>query len=143
MPKSEVDSIEVIKTDQEGNEENIINVELNARNIKMCCAVNPEEYQKISRCSSTQEMWHKVQVTYNYKGTDEIRETKANMPTHGYELSKKKNGKCVKDLFKRLSYITNDLDALRRKFINRELVRKVLGVRSNHGKPNQTRITAI
>ena len=38
------------------------------------CAVNAEDYQKISRCKTAQEMWKKLEITY--EGTSDVKMSK-------------------------------------------------------------------
>ena len=41
------------------------------------CALNPNEFNRISACKSAKEIWMKLQVAH--EGTSEVRETKINM----------------------------------------------------------------
>ncbi|VFQ69802.1 unnamed protein product [Cuscuta campestris] len=58
------------KTEDEFDAEDIKKVENYANAINMLyCAVNPDDYRKISCCSTAKEMWDKLDVTY--EGTDQ------------------------------------------------------------------------
>ncbi|VFQ88759.1 unnamed protein product [Cuscuta campestris] len=61
----------VPKTEDEFDAEDIKKVENYAKAINMLyCAVNPDDYRKISCCTTAKEMWDKLEVTY--EGTDQI-----------------------------------------------------------------------
>ena len=69
-------------------------------------------------------MWDKLRLIY--EGTSQVKETKANLLVHEYELFKMKPEEIISDMFTRLSEITNGLKGLGRDYSNVELVRKVL-----------------
>ncbi|VFQ96151.1 unnamed protein product [Cuscuta campestris] len=65
------------KTEDEFDAEDIKKVENYAKAINMLyCAVNPDDYRKISCCSTAKEMWDKLEVTY--EGTDQASKKKGN-----------------------------------------------------------------
>lgn len=90
----------------------------------MQCAINPDEYSRVSNCSSAMEMWNKLKLIY--EGTSEVKETKANMLITEYELFRMKNDETISEMFARLSGITNGLKSLGKAYTDTELVRKVL-----------------
>ena len=98
-------------------------INFNAMNI-MQCAIDPNEFSRISMCISAKEMWDKLALIY--EGTSEVRETKANMLVQDYELFKMKSDETISEMFARLSQLTNGLKALGKEYTNAELVRKVL-----------------
>ncbi|MQL92331.1 hypothetical protein Taro_024956 [Colocasia esculenta] len=53
----------------------------------MQCAVHPNEYSRVSTCTSAKEMWDKLELIY--EGTSEIRESKGHMRGECPELKKK------------------------------------------------------
>ena len=55
-----------------------------------------------------------------------MKETKANLLVHEYELFKMKPEESISEIFAKLSEITNGLKALEKEYSNLELVRKVL-----------------
>ena len=61
-----------------------------------------------------------------YEGNSQVKETKANLLVHVYELFKMKPEESISKIFARLSEITNGLKGLRKEYSNSELVRKVL-----------------
>ncbi|VFQ97365.1 unnamed protein product [Cuscuta campestris] len=115
----------VPKTQDEFDAEDIKKVENYAKAINMLyCAVNPDDYQKISCCTTAKEMWDKLEVTY--EGTDQVREAKIDFLTQEYELFRMKEGEKIDDMFDRFSKIINDLHALKKTYANKVLVRKIL-----------------
>ncbi|VFQ93042.1 unnamed protein product [Cuscuta campestris] len=88
------------------------------------CAVNPDDYRKISCCTTAKEMWDKLEVTY--EGTDQVREAKLDFLTQEYEMFRMKEGEKIDDMFDRFSKIINDLHALKKTYANKDLVRKIL-----------------
>ena len=66
-------------------------------------------------------MWDELEITY--EGTRQIRQIKANMLTHEYELFHMKEDEKIDEMFERLSFIVNNLDALGKTLTDEELVR--------------------
>ncbi|VFQ66904.1 unnamed protein product [Cuscuta campestris] len=70
-PMKKVGETTVPKTENEFDAEDIKKIENYAKAINMLyCAVNPDDYRKISCCTTAKEMWDKLEVTY--EGTDQI-----------------------------------------------------------------------
>ncbi|VFQ65582.1 unnamed protein product [Cuscuta campestris] len=64
-PMKKVNEKLVPKTEDEFDAEDIKKVENYAKAINMLyCAVNPDDYRKISCCTTAKEMWDKLEVTY-------------------------------------------------------------------------------
>ncbi|VFQ84544.1 unnamed protein product [Cuscuta campestris] len=113
------------KTEDEFDAEDIKKVENYAKAINMLyCAVNPDDYRKISCCTTAKEMWDKLEVTY--EGTDQVREAKIDFLTHEYKMFRMKPGEKIDDMFNRFSKIINDLHSLKKTYANKDLVRKIL-----------------
>ncbi|VFQ83856.1 unnamed protein product [Cuscuta campestris] len=113
------------KTEDEFDAEDIKKVENYAKAINMLYyAVNPDDYRKISCCSTAKEMWDKLEVTY--EGTDQVREAKIDFLTKEYEMFRMKEHENIDDLFDRFSKIVNNLHALKKTYTDRDLVRKIL-----------------
>ncbi|VFQ98975.1 unnamed protein product [Cuscuta campestris] len=124
-PMKKVDEKLVPKTEDEFDAEDIKKVENYAKAINMLyCAVNPDDYRKISCCTTAKEMWDKLEVTY--EGTDQVREAKIDFLMQEYEMFRMKEGKKMDDMFDRFSKIINDLHALKKTYANKDLVRKIL-----------------
>ncbi|VFR01312.1 unnamed protein product [Cuscuta campestris] len=112
------------KTEDEFDAEDIKKVENYAKAInRLYCAVNPDDYRKISCCSTAKEMWDKLEVTY--EGTDQVREAKIDFLTQEYEMFRMKEHEKIDDMFDRFSKIVNDLHALKNTYTDRDLVRKI------------------
>ena len=47
------------------------------------CSILPSEYEKLSTCSTSHEIWRKLEVVY--KGTDQVKDTKINLLISQYE----------------------------------------------------------
>ncbi|VFQ60209.1 unnamed protein product [Cuscuta campestris] len=113
------------KTEDEFDAEDIKKVENYAKAINMLyCAINPDDYRKISCYSTAKEMWDKLEVTY--EGTDQVREAKIDFLTQEYEMFRMKEHEKIDDMFDRFSKIVNDLHALKKTYTDRDLVRKIL-----------------
>ncbi|VFQ73413.1 unnamed protein product [Cuscuta campestris] len=101
IPMKKVGETTVPKTEDEFDAEDIKKIENYAKAINMLyCAVNPDDYRKISYCITAKEMWDKIEVTYE--------------------------GEKIDDMFYRFSKIINDLHALKKTYTNKDLVRKIL-----------------
>ncbi|VFQ93899.1 unnamed protein product [Cuscuta campestris] len=120
-----VDEKLIPKTEDEFDAEDIKKVENCAKAINMLyCAVNPDDYRKISCCTTTKEMWDKLEVTY--EGTDQVQEAKIDFLTQEYEMFRMKEHEKIDDMFDRFSKIVNDVHALKKTYTDRDLVRKIL-----------------
>ncbi|VFQ70056.1 unnamed protein product [Cuscuta campestris] len=125
VPMKKVGETTVPKTEDEFDAEDIKKIENYAKAINMLyCAVNPDDYRKISCCTTAKEMWDKLEVTY--EGTDQVREAKNDFLTQEYEMFRMKEGEKIDDMFDRFSKIINDLHALKKTYTNKDLVRKIL-----------------
>ncbi|VFQ83801.1 unnamed protein product [Cuscuta campestris] len=73
VPTKKVGETIVHKTEDEYDERDIKKIENNAKAINIIyCAVNPDDYRKISCCSTAKEMWDKLEITYE---ADAIQES--------------------------------------------------------------------
>ncbi|VFQ90792.1 unnamed protein product [Cuscuta campestris] len=125
VPMKKVEDKLIPKTEDEFDAEDIKKVENYAKAINMhYCAVNPDDYRKISCCSTAKEMWDKLEVTY--EGTDQVREAKIDFLTQEYEMFRMKEHENIDDMFVRFSKIVNDLHTLKKTYTDRDLVRKIL-----------------
>ncbi|VFQ70475.1 unnamed protein product [Cuscuta campestris] len=125
LPMKKIGDTLIPKNEDEYDEADFKKAQLNATAINfLYCAVNANDYQKISRCQTTNQMWNKLMITY--EGTPQVRESKIDLLTHEYELFAMKENELVEDMFGRFSNIISDLDMLGKTFTNKELVRKIL-----------------
>ncbi|VFQ90021.1 unnamed protein product [Cuscuta campestris] len=119
-PMKKVGEKLVPKTEDEFDAEDIKKVENYAKAINMLySAVNPDDYRKISCCTTAKEMWDKQEVTY--EGTDQVREAKIDFLMQKYEMFRMKEGEKIDDIFDRFSKIINDLYALKKTYANNDL----------------------
>ena len=65
------------------------------------CALHPTEFSRVFSCTTTKEMWDKLQVIY--EGTSEVRETKTNLLVSEYEAFKMKQDELISDMYARLT----------------------------------------
>ncbi|XP_075100467.1 uncharacterized protein LOC142176484 [Nicotiana tabacum] len=101
----------------------VITVNAKAKNL-LYNAISEKEYEKISSCEATKEMWDKLEVTY--EGTNKVKETRINLLVRDYELFQMKDGESVEEIFSKFSKILGDLKSFGRPIKSREHVRKIL-----------------
>ena len=63
------------------------------------CALNAEEFNRISSCKIAKEIWDKLVVTF--EGTNQVKQTKINLLLRQYELFKMNPEESIKGMFKR------------------------------------------
>ncbi|XP_070045551.1 intracellular protein transport protein USO1-like [Nicotiana tomentosiformis] len=117
----------VPKTRKEYNDVDRKAVEKNfrAKNI-LVCGIGPDEYNRISACQSTKEIWEALQTAH--EGTTQVKQSKIDMLTTEYELFKIKDDESIKDMHTRFTSIINELHSLGEIIPRNKLVRKVLNV---------------
>ncbi|VFQ73978.1 unnamed protein product [Cuscuta campestris] len=124
IPMKKVSEVSVPKIKVEFNDEDCKKMELNSKAINMIyCSVNADDYRKTSWCETAEQMWEKLEVTY--EGITLVREAKIDQLTHEYELFTMMENEKIEDMFERFSNIINPLNLLRKTYTDRELVRKV------------------
>jgi hypothetical protein len=85
IPTKIVNETKVFKSKEEWDERDSHLIQLNAKAINMLyCALDANEFNRISACESTKEMWDKLEVTY--EGTNQVKESKISRLAHDYEL---------------------------------------------------------
>lgn len=90
----------------------------------LICAIDANEYNKISSCSSAKEIWDKLEIIH--EGTKQVRETRINMLVHNYELFRMKENKNISEMYARFTTLVNDLTALGKMYTMKEKVMKIL-----------------
>ncbi|XP_057755581.1 uncharacterized protein LOC130974743 [Arachis stenosperma] len=96
--KTSADRVVTPKEEAEWNDDDKKKMELNAKAINLLhCAISFEEYQKVSRCKTTKEIWEKLQ-----------------------------DGESINEVFERFSIIINNFDAMGTTYSEQTLVRKLL-----------------
>ena len=61
------------------NEKKLATLDVNGLNT-LFCAINEEQFNHISNCSTSHEAWYVLEVTH--EGTSQVKETKINMLVH-------------------------------------------------------------
>ncbi|KAK8548034.1 hypothetical protein V6N12_060961 [Hibiscus sabdariffa] len=113
------------KQRHEWNEEERRRVQMNAKAMHILfCALGPDEYAKISSCSSAKEIWDKLEVTH--EGTSEVKETRIGLLNLSYENFKMKPDEDIKKMFDRFSIIVNGLKGYGEIIPEDKLVRKLI-----------------
>ncbi|GAV76157.1 DUF4219 domain-containing protein/UBN2 domain-containing protein [Cephalotus follicularis] len=101
----------------------IVQLNAKAKHI-IICAINSNEFNRVSSCVSAQDMWDRLEVTY--EGTNQVKEAKINMLVHEYEMFTMHDNEDIKTMFTHFTNITNALQALGKVYTNSEMVRKIL-----------------
>ncbi|XP_070013378.1 uncharacterized protein [Nicotiana sylvestris] len=101
----------------------VVQVNNKSRNL-LHNAISGEEYEKISSCDTSKEMWDMLEVTY--EGTDKIKETYINLLVHDYKLFSMKEGESIEEMFAKFSKIISDLKAFGKPYTSSDQVRKIL-----------------
>ncbi|VFQ68815.1 unnamed protein product, partial [Cuscuta campestris] len=125
VPTKIVDGVLVPKLETEYTSNDKKKMQLNARAINfLYCAVNPDDYRKISRCKTANEMWNKLEVTY--EGTSQVKDSKIDLLTHEYEVFMMMENETIDGMFERFSTIISNLDTHGKHYEDHVLVRKIL-----------------
>ena len=102
------------------------------------CALDANEFNRISVCTSTKEIQDTLEVTH--EGTNQVKESKINLLVHKYELFKIEPNESISNMFIRFTDITNSLKSLGKNYTNSELVQKIL---RSLPKSWESKVTAI
>ncbi|GAV64924.1 UBN2 domain-containing protein, partial [Cephalotus follicularis] len=105
----------------------IVQLNTKAKHI-IICAINSNEFNRVSSCVSAKDMWDRLEVTY--EGTNQVKEAKINMLVHEYEMFTMHDNEDIKTLFTRFTNITNALQALSKVYTNNEM--ELLGSLMTH-----------
>jgi len=94
-PKTTVDNLEVDKPKNQWTDLESKRYRENAKAMNsIICALDKTEYNRISHCVTTQEIWHTLKVTH--EGTSQVKESQLAMLSSEYEtftMSKEENVK--------------------------------------------------
>ncbi|WCJ38004.1 hypothetical protein M5689_019089 [Euphorbia peplus] len=92
-------------------------LQTNASAINMLhCALTATEYNKVSSCETAQDIWNKLEVTY--EGTGKVKQSKVNQLMREYELFEMLDKESISDMNSRFTKIVNDLKSLERTLKN-------------------------
>ncbi|GAV78599.1 UBN2 domain-containing protein [Cephalotus follicularis] len=105
------------------NDRRIVQINAKAKHI-IICAINSNDFNRISSCISAKEMSGRLEVTD--EGTNHVKEAKISMLVHDYEMLTMNENEDIKSMFSRFTNIINALQALDKTYSNREMVRKIL-----------------
>ncbi|XP_070043132.1 uncharacterized protein [Nicotiana tomentosiformis] len=78
--------------------------------IILVCGIGPDEYNRISSCQSAKEIWEALQIAH--EGTTQVKQSKIDMLTTGYELFRLKDDESIQDMHTRFTSIINELHSL-------------------------------
>ena len=88
------------------------------------CAIDVNEYNRISTCTSANQVWDKLKVTY--EGINQVKESKIKILWRDYELFFMKSDETISSTNSRFSEIVNGLKNLGRNLTEEEMVKKIL-----------------
>src|SRR4051812_32853272 len=88
------------------------------------CALERNEFNRLSNCKTAHEIWHILEVTH--EGTTRVKESKISVLVHKFELFTMNEGESIKDMYTRLTDITNSLIGLGKTYSSVDCVRKIL-----------------
>ncbi|MQM04825.1 hypothetical protein Taro_037630 [Colocasia esculenta] len=90
----------------------------------LCCALSKKEFNRVSACKSSMEMWKKLRITY--EGTDKVKETRIDILVTQYERFQMQSGESITQMFSQFTDITNGLAGLGKTYEIGDMVRKIL-----------------
>ncbi|KAL4387995.1 hypothetical protein GQ457_09G018890 [Hibiscus cannabinus] len=113
------------KTKLEMTDEDRRRMQINDKEMHMMfCALGPDEYAKMSSCTSAKEIWDKLETTY--EGTNDVKETQIGLLNLSYENFKMESDEEITMMFDRFSVIVNGLKGLGEVIPKEKLVRKLI-----------------
>ncbi|GAV73189.1 DUF4219 domain-containing protein/UBN2 domain-containing protein [Cephalotus follicularis] len=114
-------------------------VQLNAKaKHVIICALNSNEFNRVSSCATAKEMWDRLEVTY--EGTNQVKDAKINMLVREYEMFSMKENQNIFGMFVRFTNIINSLQSLNKCYTNSEMLRKILRCLPKSWMPKVTAI---
>ncbi|KAL4323467.1 hypothetical protein GQ457_11G032100 [Hibiscus cannabinus] len=88
------------------------------------CVLGPDEFAKMSSCTSAKEIWDKLETTY--ESTNDVKETKIGLLNLSYENLKMETNEDITKMFDQFSVIVNGLKGFREVTAEEKLVRKLI-----------------
>jgi len=88
------------------------------------CALTKEEFNYVSTATSTNQIWHTLQVTH--EGTNKVMESKISILVHRFELFKMKKNEIISEMVTRFTDITNSIASLGKEYTQVKQIRKIL-----------------
>ncbi|KAK2456470.1 gag-protease polyprotein [Trifolium repens] len=90
----------------------------------MTNAISHDEYLKIGDKRTAKSIWDSLKS--KYEGNKQVKEAKANLLVHQYELFKMKDGEDIETMFSRFQILVSGLQILNKSYTEADHVRKVL-----------------
>ena len=87
-------------------------------------SILPSEYEKLSACATSYEIWRKLEVVY--EGIDQVKDTKINLLMTQYEEFKLLQSENINDMNGRFQKIINNLKMLRKIISEEYQIKKIL-----------------
>ena len=129
----------VPKPEEEWDENDLKKAQINAKALNaLHCALDVNEYNKISSCTTAKEIWDKLEVAN--EGTSQVKEDNISMLVHDYEMFKMEPNESIASMQCRFLTITNSLNDLGKNYSNEEIMRKILRVLPKKWRPKVTAI---
>ena len=125
VPTIMVNGVATPKLEEDWDEQDVKKIELNAKAMNLLyCAVDPNEFNRVSTCTSAKKIWDTLEVTH--EGTNQVKQSKVNMLVHTYEMFKMESNEIISEMYTRFTNIINSLKSLGKFYSNQELVNKIL-----------------
>ncbi|MQL76298.1 hypothetical protein Taro_008682 [Colocasia esculenta] len=80
----------------------------------MCCALTKQEFNRVSSCKTTKNMWETIKLTY--EGTNKVKETRIDILVTQYEKFQMEPGESISQMYNDFIEIINGLTGLGKKF---------------------------
>ena len=125
FPTKDVDGGKIRKTFDEYNEEENRKFQLDSRAIYiLVCAMDRNEYNRISQCKTTKEIWRILEITH--EGTTQVKYSKVRILENDYEMFKMKPNESIVEMFTRFIDVVNGLEGLGKRVSELDKVSKIL-----------------
>src|SRR6202044_3912985 len=102
------------------------------------CAMDKNEFNRVSTSSSSHQIWHTLEVTH--EGTSKVKDSKISVLVHRFEMFKMNEKETVGEMFTRFTDIINSLIALGKIYTQVDMVRKILRVLTSDWEKKTTAI---
>ncbi|GAV61988.1 UBN2 domain-containing protein, partial [Cephalotus follicularis] len=132
LPTITIENGEVVSKPRnlyDDNNRKIVQINAKAKHI-IICAINSNDFNRISSCIFAKEMWDRLEVTY--EGTNQVKEAKVSMLVHEYEMFTMNENEDIKSMFSRFTNIINALQALDKTYSNILALEDLLGSLMTH-----------
>ena len=136
FPTKDVDGGKIRKTLDEYNEEESRKFQLNSRAIYiLVCAMDRNEYNRISQCKTAKEIWRILEITH--EGTTQVKDSKVRILENDYEMFKMKPNESIVEMFTRFTNVVNGLEGLGKRVSEQDKVSKILDAYLPNGIPKR------